>query len=165
MVATVVASHRSAASVLAAMHNAEASSSDDDDDDPEMDKALAQAVLESEMEEFGPMQVDPAVQRQNDIMAEVARRRKEVQGDATKRKCDAIFDHFDVDHDGYLNYKELHALGQATGGELPHPAYVSICGEIGADPSKGVTKALLLCIYTDANLGDAHRDYNLIFPS
>ena len=54
-------------------------------------------------------------------------------------------------------------MGQATGGELQRAAYNSICQEIGADPSKGVTKALLLCMYTDAGLGDAHRDYNLIF--
>ena len=145
------------------MHNAEASGSDDDEEDPEFDKALAKAVLESEADEFGPMQVDPAAQRQRDIMAEVERRRKALQGDSTKRKSDAIFDKFDVDGDGYLNYTELRALGKATGGELPHPAYVSICGEIGADPAKGVPKPLLLVIYTDANLGDAHRDYNMIF--
>ena len=44
-------------------------------------------------------------------------------------------------------------------------AYNSICQEIGADHKKGVTKELLLLMYTDAGLGDAHRDYNLIFNS
>lgn len=76
------------------MHNAEASGSDDDDDD-RMDQALAAAVLESEVEEFGSMQVDPAVQREQDIVAEVARRRKEMQGAATKKKSDEIFEQFD----------------------------------------------------------------------
>ena len=33
----------------------------------------------------------------------------------------------------------------------------------GANPAKGVTKALLLTMYTDASLGDAHRDHNLVF--
>ena len=149
----------------AAMNNAEASGSDDDEDDPEFDKALAKAVLESEAEDCGPMHVDPELQRQNDIMAEVARRREAMQIDSTKRKSDAIFEKFDVDKDGFLNLKELHALGQATGGDLPYPAYVSICQEIGADPAKGVPKPLLLVIYTDANMGDAHRDYNMLFPS
>ena len=62
-----------------------------------------------------------------------------------------------------MNYKELRALGLATGGELPQGVYRSVCEEIGADPSKGVTKELLLLMYTDAGLGDAHRDYNLVF--
>ena len=159
-----------------------------------MDKALAEAVLESELE-FGQVpQLDPAKQREQDIIAEVARRRKEMEATATKKKSDEIFEHFDgkpttkhlqgwhcwpslltaisfnfvhcsADRDGYMNFQELRELGRATGGDLPRPAYVSICEEIGADPSKGVTKALLLLMYTDAGLGDAHRDYNLIFQA
>ena len=46
---------------------------------------------------------------------------------------------------------------------MPEAAYVSICQEIGAMPARGITKELLLLMYTDAGLGDAHRDYNLIF--
>ena len=150
------------------MNQAEASSSDDDmEDDPAIDE-LATAMLEDEL---GPgaakALVDPEQQRQAEIMAEVARRRKEVQdlSAATREKSDAIFQHFDKDQDGYLNYSELRALGQATGGELPQIAYKSICDEIGADARKGVTKTLLLLMYTDAELGDAHRDYNLIFKT
>ena len=79
------------------MHNAEASGSDDSDEeeDVEMDKALAEAVLESELE-FGQVpQLDPAKQREQDIIAEVARRRKEMEATATKKKSDEIFEHFD----------------------------------------------------------------------
>lgn len=176
------------------MNQAEASSSDDDmcDEDHAMDE-LAAAVLKDELAQDASLQqavleAEPpaAAQREQDIMAEVARRRAALDADATRRKSDEIFDHFDQDRDGYLGYKELRALGQATGGELPKAAYVSICSEIGADPKKGVTKALLLCMYTDAALvrwsrfgrvrvgrqpnvidacsqGDAHRDYNLVF--
>ena len=141
-----------------------------DEEGMAVDKALAQAVIESELEDFGEMpQVDPAVQREQDIMAEVARRRKQMQGAATKTKSDEIFDHFDRDQDGYLNFNELRALGRATGGDLERNTYGAICQEIGADPSKGVTKALLLIMYTPgedggAGLGDPHRDHNLIFP-
>ena len=78
------------------MHNHEAGSSDDDDDDdPKMDKALAAAVLEAEMEDFGEIPIDPEVARRQEIMAEVARRRKEMEGQTTKKKSDEIFSHFD----------------------------------------------------------------------
>ena len=143
------------------MNQNEASGSDDDmsgDEEHVMDE-LAAAVIESE----GALPVvDPRAQREQDIIiAEVARRRE--QQNTTRHKSDEIFERFDADGDGFLNYLELRALGKATGGDLPEAAYVAVCGEIGANPSKGVTKALLLTMYTDAGLGDAHRDYNLIF--
>lgn len=149
------------------MNNGEASSSDDDDDDDAAMDELAAAVIESEMSELGEdlRNIDPEVQRERDIAAEVARRRSERDAAATKTKSDAIFDRFDEDKDGLLNYRELKALGAATGGVLPRSAYTSICNEIGADPAKGVTRELLLTMYTDAGLGDAHRDHNLIFQS
>ena len=142
------------------MNQKEASSSSDeeDDDDPMID-TLANALLEAE----GPIEIDPEKQREQDIMAEVARRRAAMNAAATKEKSDKIFERFDKDGDGFLNFKELKELGAATGGQLPREAYDSICGEIGADPRKGVTRELLLLMYTDASLGDAHRDYNLIF--
>ena len=147
------------------MNQHESSGSDDEDmtnEEAAVD-SIAKAIFEAEVEEFGTAQVDPAVQREQDIMAEVAKRRQERDAHATKRKSDKIFEKFDKDRDGYLNYMELCELGRATGGDLPQAAYVAVCQELGADPSKGVTKALLLLMYTDASLGDAHRDYNLIF--
>ncbi len=146
------------------MNNHEASSSSDEEgDDAAMDEMCA-GLLEAEGLTPGrQMEVDPEVQREQDIIAEVARRRAERDATVTKQKSDEIFQHFDVDGDSYLNYTELRKLGLATGGELPKPAYKSICEEIGANPAKGVTKELLLLMYTDAGLGDAHRDYNLIF--
>ena len=149
------------------MNQHESSGSDDDgsdNEDADADKLLAKAVLEAEMED-APMQVDPETLRQQEIIAEVARRRAERDNNtaATKRKSDAIFDRFDIDTDGFMNFQELRALGKATGGDLPHAAYLSLCQEIGANPDKGVSKALLLTMYTDAGLGDAHRDYNIIF--
>ena len=154
-------------------NNGEASGSDDgmSDDDMALDE-IAQAVIDHEMREdpegvgLTAAEIAPtaAQQREQDIIAEVARRRAERdEANAVKRKSDEIFDRFDADKDSYLSYNELRELGRATGGELPKAAYTSICEEIGADPSKGVSKALLLIMYTDAGLGDAHRDYNLIF--
>ena len=147
------------------MHNHEASSSSDEEGDGDMaTDQIAAMLLEAEGLTTG-LQIDPEVQREQEIMAEVARRRAErdPQLTAAKRKSDEIFRHFDADGDGYLNYSELKKLGIATGGELPKLAYDSICQEIGANPACGVTKELLLLMYTDAGLGDAHRDYNLIF--
>ena len=40
---------------------------------------------------------------------------------------------------------------------------MALCEEIGANPANLVTKALLLTMYTDAGLGDAHRDHNMLF--
>jgi hypothetical protein len=149
----------------------EASSSDDDmeSEDQAMDE-FAAAVLEEEM---GPnfrdviaANTNPDVRREQDIVAEVARRREALErGPAeTKRKSDEIFARFDADGDGHLNFDELRALGQATGGDLVQARYKMLCEEIGANPKKGITAALLLIMYTDAGLGDAHRDYNLVFP-
>ena len=151
------------------MEQQEASSSDDDMEceDQAMDE-FAAAVLEEEMgpnfREVIAANTAPSVQREQDIMAEVARRRAERGPAEIKRKSDEIFDRFDADGDGYLNFDELRALGQATGGDLVQARYKMLCEEIGAHPKKGVTKALLLIMYTDAGLGDAHRDHNLIFP-
>jgi hypothetical protein len=147
------------------MNQHEASGSDDDmdtEEDRAMDE-LAAAVIEEEG--LQPVVMDPATKREQDIIAEVARRRAARDASETKRKSDEIFARFDADRDELLNFSELAELGQATGGELHKATYKAICEEIGADPKKGVTRDLLLTMYTDAGLGDAHRDYNLIFRS
>ena len=75
-------------------------------EDQAMDE-LVGAVLESE----GIPQLDPETQRQQDIIAEVNRRRAErdaaAQANETKRKSDEIFAHFDIDRDGYMNFKGM----------------------------------------------------------
>ena len=144
-------------------NNAEASGSDDDDDAVMDEMAAALVEAEGLAGAKASIEVDPEVERQQEIMAEVARRRQALNAAATKQKSDAIFERFDADRDGFLNYRELKNLGAATGGQLPRAAYTSICNEIGADPAKGVTRELLLLMYTDAGLGDACRDHNLIF--
>ena len=82
-----------------------------------------------------------------------------------REKSDAIFAHFDVDQDGFLKYAELAALGSATGGNLPEIAFGAICEELNADPTKGIDRNALFCLYTDAGMGDVGRDYNLVFGS
>ena len=95
------------------MNQHESSGSDDDGSDNEdADKLLAAAVLEAEMED-APV-LDPETLRQQEIIAEVARRRAERDNNttATKQKSDEIFDRFDVDKDGYMNYEELRTLAR-----------------------------------------------------
>ena len=79
---------------------------------------LAQMVMESEgidMSKKAVIQEEARVAREQSIMEEVARRRAAADAAATQRKSHAIFERFDVDKDGYLNYRELWALGQVTG--------------------------------------------------
>ena len=62
---------------------------------------------------LGGLIVDPDKKREQDIMAEVARRRAALNNaEATKRKSDAIFDRFDVDKDGYMNYEDIRLVWQ-----------------------------------------------------
>ena len=139
------------------------SSGSEDEEDRGLDE-FAKAVIEDEL---GPgyelPQIDPEIKRKQDIIAEVARRRKERDETEARRKSDEIFERFDADGDGFLNFEELHSLGQATGGELAFETYTAVCQEVDANPKQGVTKALLHIMYSDAGLGDPHRDYNLIF--
>ena len=79
-------------------------------------------------------------------------------------KSDEIFAKFDSDLDGWLNFKELVALGHATGGELTEMAYGAVCDELGADHTVGVSKEQLLRMYCE-DMGDCDRDYELIFGS
>ena len=64
--------------------------------------------------------------------------------------------------------ESLSAVRLQTGGELQRNMYNSICAEIGANPASGITKPLLLLMYTPgdeggAGFGDAFRDFNMIF--
>jgi hypothetical protein len=111
--------------------------------------------------------VPPAKQREQEVEEELERRREQQAAKSGKsrqrEKSDALFDHFDVDRDGFLSYKELAALGKATGGDLPEIAYGAICGEVHADPKRGVSRDELFRLYTDAGMGNVARDYNLVF--
>ena len=112
------------------------------------------------------LRVDPETARQMEIVEEVKRRRQQDEPARLRHKSDAIFGRFDVDGDGFLNFAELSVLGAATGGgELSQLAYGAVCHEIGADAARGVTCDELFKLYTDADMGDANRDYNLIFRS
>ena len=133
----------------------------------ELVASMIQALsTEGTLSEVREMQVDPDCLREQEIVAEVARRRSKLQAKAATRqreKSDAIFDAFDQDKDGYMNYAELRALGTATGGSLTEIAYCAICEELGIDASRGVTKEELWRMYSSAGMGDASRDYNLVF--
>lgn len=138
-------------------------------DEREMEAAIEEAAssLIKELTIDGELQIDPEVARRQEIMEEVARRRAamdEAPEVRLRRKSDRIFAKFDVDADGYLSFKELRALGAATGGDLTELAYGAICAEVDADAKRGVTPDELFRMYTDAEMGDADRDYNIVFP-
>lgn len=137
-------------------------------DERAMEAAIEEAAgsLLQELTIDGELQIDPEVVRRQEIMEEVARRRAamdEVPEVRLRAKSDAIFAKFDTDADGFLGYLELRALGAATGGELSELAYGAICAEVEADAARGVSSDELFRMYTDAEVGDADRDYNLLF--
>ena len=111
-------------------------------------------------------EVEPDSLRQQAIVAEVERRRALSGNTGQQRlreKSDAIFGRFDLDCNGFLNYKEISLLGAATGGEIPEIAFGSICEEINEDPTHGISSNGLFKLYTTAGMGDADRDFNMIF--
>ena len=126
----------------------------------------ASALLQELTVDGAQIELDPEVVRRQDIMEEVARRRAatdEAPGVRLRRKSDAIFAKFDADADGFLSFTELRSLGAATGGDLTELAYGAICAEVEADAKRGVTPDELFRMYTDAEMGDAERDYNIVF--
>ena len=118
------------------MHNEEASGSDDDMEEDPLAEAIIAAEVDPDVRNELRAAVNPAAKREADIMAEVARRRAQQGADETKRKSDEIFEHFDQDKDGYLNFPELRALGLATGGELAaptvNPANIKLACQVAA---------------------------------
>ena len=132
----------------------------------DLEDEIVASMVQAMSAEGGLMEVDAGALREQEIVAEVAARRSKKHASGAKRqreKSDAIFDTFDADKDGFMNFAELAALGTATGGELPEIAYGAICSEVGANAKKGVTRDELFMMYTDAAMGDVSRDFNLIF--
>mmetsp|Transcript_35940 Transcript_35940/g.38926 ORF Transcript_35940/g.38926 Transcript_35940/m.38926 type:complete len:185 (+) Transcript_35940:71-625(+) len=86
--------------------------------------------------------------------------------DGFRDKVKILFEKFDVDEDGYLNYEELAALQQATsdGGdnELSKKMYVMVCQSLNCHPDNGLSLGGLKFTYASEG-ADIDIDYDKVF--
>ena len=131
----------------------------DTDLQPDMEAAIESAAASLLKEMSG--------EREHELVEEVQRAQAAPPLDALsdlREKSDAIFGRFDADGDGILCLEELNALSAATGGQpLTELAFRAVCAEVKT-ASAGISREALWLLYTDAGMGDAKRDYNLVFP-
>mmetsp|Transcript_40336 Transcript_40336/g.45010 ORF Transcript_40336/g.45010 Transcript_40336/m.45010 type:complete len:208 (+) Transcript_40336:10-633(+) len=88
--------------------------------------------------------------------------------DGFRDKVKILFEKFDVDDDGYLNYEELAALQQATGSddddntELSKKMYVMVCQSLNCHPDTGLSLGGLKFTYASEG-ADIDIDYDKVF--
>jgi len=82
--------------------------------------------------------------RDGRLLAEPTTDHKKIKGVKPREfrsRCDLIFEKFDQDTDGVLNFEELVALMDAGGRNIEeYEAYAGLCTRLGADPRVGLTK-------------------------
>ena len=80
-------------------------------------------------------------------------------------KVKVLFEHFDVDQDGYLNFDELSALQRATSTDrLTEPMYVMACQSLQCHPDTGLTVEALKFTYASDG-ADIEVDYAQVFST
>jgi hypothetical protein len=75
----------------------------------------------------------------------------------------ALHEHFDSDKDGFLNFKEIGALQEATSGEsMSVDQYVIVCRTLQCHPGQGISLTALRLTYAaeGTNVAD---DYAKVF--
>jgi hypothetical protein len=78
-------------------------------------------------------------------------------------KVRVLFDHFDADQDGHLNYEELRQLQAATEGVvLSEEMYVMACKALNCHPRNGVSLEALKFTYA-AEGADIEKDFEKVF--
>ena len=93
--------------------------------------------------------------------------------DGFRDKVKILFEKFDLDEDGYLNYKELAALQQATTSdddddvnnintELSQKMYVMVCQSLNCHPDTGLSLGGLKFTYASEG-ADIDVDYDKVF--
>lgn len=87
-----------------------------------------------------------------------------------RKKLEAIFEHFDRDHDERLNWTELNNLQVATNangkGFETNAQYAFVCKLLDMAPLKGINFAALARVYLDEALpfdADLDADYEKLF--
>ena len=80
-------------------------------------------------------------------------------------KVKVLFEHFDLDQDGYLNFDELYALQRATSSDrLTEPMYVMACQSLQCHPDTGLTVEALKFTYASDG-ADIEVDYAQVFST
>jgi hypothetical protein len=75
----------------------------------------------------------------------------------------ALHEHFDYDKDGFLNYREISALQEATSGEkMTEDMYVMVCRTLNCQPQEGIHLTALRLTYA-AEGTNAEDDYTKVF--
>jgi Grap2 and cyclin-D-interacting len=78
-------------------------------------------------------------------------------------KVKVLFDHFDYDHDGFLDYEELRALQAATDEVvLTEGMYVMACKTLNCHPKRGISLDALKFTYASEG-ADIDKDYAKVF--
>jgi hypothetical protein len=76
---------------------------------------------------------------------------------------EALFQHFDADKDGFLNFAELKALQVATSGEtMTEDQYVMVCRTLQCLPAQGISLTALRLTYA-AEGTNVEEDYTRVF--
>jgi len=76
-----------------------------------------------------------------------------------RAKCDELFDIYDADANGFLDWKELNSLALDTGGHpLPMEIWPLMCMGMELDPNKGLDKGALFKAYTEQGKGSIEKD-------
>ncbi|CAB9505091.1 expressed unknown protein [Seminavis robusta] len=75
----------------------------------------------------------------------------------------ALHEHFDKDKDGFLNFKEIGALQEATSGDaMTENQYVMVCRTLQCQPGQGISLTALRLTYA-AEGTSAEEDYTKVF--
>ena len=80
---------------------------------------------------------------------------------SNRSKSDEIFWLFDVNSDGFLDYKEAAHLAEETGDTLPKERYPELCSLLNCAQSTGLTAEALYEGYTVHGQGNITDDYEL----
>ena len=81
-----------------------------------------------------------------------------------KSQVVAIHEHFDVDGDGFLNYKELSSLQLITSGaDMTPEQYKHVCTMLDCHPDKGLSLDALRLTYA-AEGTNVEDDFKKVFP-
>lgn len=76
---------------------------------------------------------------------------------------EALHQHFDQDKDGFLNFREIGALQEATSGEpMSEEMYVMVCRTLQCTPHQGINLTALRLTYA-AEGANASEDYEKVF--
>ena len=82
-----------------------------------------------------------------------------------KDKIATLFEHFDRDKDGHLNYNELKSLQlQTSGADMTPDQYKHVCVMLDCHPDKGLSLNAIKLTYASEG-ASIDTDYEKVFPN